>query len=88
MCVCVGAQFVLLVPQEQALSAVNPRLFTIATLTGHVGRCYGDAYSAILDNGPARKALIHRRLFDQGTACAFVNTSMYASSQALVLQAS
>lgn len=40
--------------KEQALSAVNPQLFTIATLTGHVIRAYGENYSAILDNGPAR----------------------------------
>ena len=52
--------------KERALTAVNPRLFTIATLTGHVGRCYGDGYSAIMDNGPARKAGIHRRLSENG----------------------
>lgn len=40
--------------KEQALTAVNPQLFTIATLTGHVIRAYGENYSAILDNGPAR----------------------------------
>ncbi|XP_062613205.1 putative aminopeptidase W07G4.4 [Saccostrea cucullata] len=40
--------------KEQARSAVNPQLFTIATLTGHVIRAYGPDYSAILDNGPAR----------------------------------
>ncbi|XP_048744457.2 putative aminopeptidase W07G4.4 [Ostrea edulis] len=41
--------------KEQALNAVNPQLFTIATLTGHVIRAYGPNYTAILDNGPARK---------------------------------
>ncbi len=39
--------------KEEALSAPMPRLFTVATLTGHVVRCYGPAYSGILDNGPA-----------------------------------
>ncbi|KAK3094658.1 hypothetical protein FSP39_004605 [Pinctada imbricata] len=41
--------------KEKALSAVNPQLFTIATLTGHAIRAYGPDYSIIMDNGPARK---------------------------------
>ena len=70
--------------KEQALSSINPRLFTIATLTGHVchfvtllcfflsvhgqqaHRAYGDGYSIVMDNGPAHKASIHCRLFDNG----------------------
>lgn len=31
--------------KESALNAVNPQLFTIATLTGHVIRAYGSEYS-------------------------------------------
>jgi len=37
----------------RALSAVNPRLMTIATLTGHASRAVGN-YSITLDNGPAK----------------------------------
>jgi len=37
----------------RALSSVNPRLMTIATLTGHASRAVG-YYSIILDNGPAK----------------------------------
>ncbi|CAF1339686.1 unnamed protein product [Didymodactylos carnosus] len=33
----------------------NPYLFTIATLTGHIVRAYGPNYTAILDNGPAKR---------------------------------
>ncbi|KAM7538043.1 hypothetical protein Aperf_G00000066338 [Anoplocephala perfoliata] len=46
--------------KEQALEAVNPYLFTIATLTGHVTRAY-KCYTAVMDNGPARK---HRVAFE------------------------
>ncbi len=31
--------------KEEALAAVNPHLFTIATLTGHVIRAYGPDYT-------------------------------------------
>ncbi|CAH0555793.1 unnamed protein product [Brassicogethes aeneus] len=41
--------------KEAALDAVNPHLFTVATLTGHAVRTVGDGYSIIIDNGPARK---------------------------------
>ncbi|KAL5111559.1 putative aminopeptidase [Taenia crassiceps] len=40
--------------KEEALNAVNPFLFTVATLTGHVIRAY-KFYTAVMDNGPARK---------------------------------
>lgn len=36
----------------QAVHSPRPRLFSMATLTGHVGRAYG-TYTASLDNGPA-----------------------------------
>ncbi|KAL3864655.1 hypothetical protein ACJMK2_006319 [Sinanodonta woodiana] len=41
--------------KEMALEAVNPQLFTIATLTGHAVRAVGEDYTVILDNGPARQ---------------------------------
>jgi leucyl aminopeptidase len=43
--------------REYALKnkSINPHLFTVATLTGHVGRTYGP-YSATIDNGPATQA--------------------------------
>lgn len=31
--------------KEAALNAVNPHLYTIATLTGHAARTVGDGYS-------------------------------------------
>ena len=34
--------------KELALKEVNPHLFTIATLTGHVIRAYGPNYTVIL----------------------------------------
>ncbi|CAF0934719.1 unnamed protein product [Rotaria sp. Silwood1] len=40
--------------KELALKEINPQLFTMATLTGHVVRSYGDNYTAVMDNGPAR----------------------------------
>ena len=39
--------------KEMAVNEKNPFLFTVATLTGHVSRCYGTAYTAIMSNGPA-----------------------------------
>ncbi|RTG82933.1 leucyl aminopeptidase, partial [Schistosoma bovis] len=38
-----------------ALKVSNPRLLTIATLTGHVGLCYGLGYTGIVCNGPAKE---------------------------------
>ncbi|UJR21470.1 hypothetical protein I4U23_024555 [Adineta vaga] len=40
--------------KELAAKEVNPHLFTMATLTGHVIRAYGTNYTAAVDNGPAR----------------------------------
>lgn len=40
--------------KEIALKETNPLLFTIATLTGHVIRAYGDAYTGVLGNGPSK----------------------------------
>ena len=52
--------------KENALKEVNPQLYTIATLTGHVIRAYGPDYTAVMNNGPARKAKIDQALFDAG----------------------
>ncbi|CAF1065602.1 unnamed protein product [Adineta ricciae] len=48
--------------KELAVKEVNPHLFTMATLTGHVIRAYGSNYTAALDNGPARSAEISQKL--------------------------
>ncbi|CAH1966056.1 unnamed protein product [Acanthoscelides obtectus] len=42
--------------KEDALKAVNPHLFTIATLTGHAYLTVGDGYAIVMDNGPAKKS--------------------------------
>lgn len=52
--------------KENALKEINPQLFTVATLTGHVIRAYGPDYTAVMNNGPARKAKIDQALFDAG----------------------
>ncbi|KAL1919642.1 uncharacterized protein VTP21DRAFT_1573 [Calcarisporiella thermophila] len=53
--------------KETALKG-NPstsKLFTVATLTGHAIRAYGP-YAAVLENGPARKCGVAKRLFEAG----------------------
>lgn len=52
--------------KDLALNETNPELFTIATLTGHVLRCYGTNYTAIMSNGPARSKLIDSELQQSG----------------------
>jgi leucyl aminopeptidase len=52
--------------KEKAVHEVNPKLFTIATLTGHVIRAFGDCYTGIIDNGPAKKAGVSQSLQDAG----------------------
>ncbi|XP_068896981.1 putative aminopeptidase W07G4.4 [Tenebrio molitor] len=42
--------------KEAAVEAVNPHLFTVATLTGHAYLAVGEGYSIVMDNGPAYKA--------------------------------
>jgi len=54
--------------REKALNEVNPHLMTIATLTGHAVVAMGN-YTAIIDNGPARKVGFSRAIFDTGEAC-------------------
>ncbi|BHF85458.1 metalloexopeptidase activity [Sparganum proliferum] len=51
--------------KEQAVSSKNPFLFTIATLTGHVIRAY-KFYTALMDNGPARKLSVSQKLQKAG----------------------
>ncbi|XP_017770642.1 PREDICTED: putative aminopeptidase W07G4.4 [Nicrophorus vespilloides] len=54
--------------KELALSAVNPHLFTVATLTGHAHLAVGEGYSIVMDNGPAKKAGTSKRLVTAGDA--------------------
>jgi leucyl aminopeptidase len=51
--------------RAQAARAENPRLFSVATLTGHAGRAVGP-YSIAMDNGPARALGIAGSLEDLG----------------------
>lgn len=51
---------------QVASGSANCRLFTVATLTGHVIRAYG-MYPACMDNGPARKLGVSQRLASIGT---------------------
>jgi len=46
----------------QALNEVNPHLYTIATLTGHAVLAMGEAYSIVMDNGPARTVKFAQRM--------------------------
>ena len=52
--------------QEAALTAVNPHVFTMATLTGHAVRAYGAGYFAAMDNGPARAHTCAQRIAQRG----------------------
>jgi len=49
----------------EAVNAVNPRLISMATLTGHAVRSYG-FYTATLDNGPAKKQKLSKKLQNEG----------------------
>ena len=51
--------------REDALHATSPRLFTVATLTGHANRAVGP-YNIALDNGPARAAGVADALSAKG----------------------
>lgn len=52
--------------KEKALHEVNPKIFTIATLTGHVIRAYSDQYTAVMGNGPSCEASIPSSLQKTG----------------------
>lgn len=56
--------------KERALNETNPFLFTIATLTGHVIRAYGEDYTAIVCNGPSRAQNVDKQFFSVGEAIA------------------
>ena len=52
--------------KELASGCPNPRLFTVATLTGHAVLAVGEGYSIVQDNGPAREDGNARKLQDSG----------------------
>ena len=51
--------------REKALKEKNPHLMTIATLTGHAAIAMGP-YTAVMDNGTARKEQFAQKLFSIG----------------------
>lgn len=51
--------------KQSQLSGIQSRLFTVATLTGHVIRAYGP-YPACLDNGPASTMITSKTLCHAG----------------------
>jgi leucyl aminopeptidase len=53
--------------RERALAETNPKLFTVATLTGHAAIAVGP-YSIALDNFPARQAGVASALEAAGDA--------------------
>jgi len=48
--------------KEMAVSAVNPHLMTIATLTGHAIIAMGPKYTIAMENGPAKRKAMARNL--------------------------
>ncbi|CAF0982637.1 unnamed protein product, partial [Brachionus calyciflorus] len=52
--------------KDLALTEKNPHIFTIATLTGHVVRSYGENYTGIMSNGPARNQEVDVKLQKSG----------------------
>ena len=50
---------------QDAQTAVNPTLFTVATLTGHAARAVGP-YTALVANGAAQSRQLSRQLADVG----------------------
>ena len=55
--------------REDAVVAVNPELFSVATLTGHAAMAFGP-YTALVENKSARNMGIAKQLFAQGELCA------------------
>ena len=55
--------------REDAITAINPQLFSVATLTGHAAMAFGP-YTALVENKPARDMGIAKQLFVQGELCA------------------
>jgi len=52
--------------KEMALNDKNPRLFTLATLTGHVIRAFGPNYTGVMCNGKGRELNIPQSLILAG----------------------
>ncbi|XP_029658475.1 putative aminopeptidase W07G4.4 isoform X1 [Octopus sinensis] len=52
--------------KEQAKGVKNAHIFTIATLTGHAVLAMGPDYTAVMDNGPAKKKKMSQTLQDVG----------------------
>jgi leucyl aminopeptidase len=50
---------------RDAQSAVNPVLFTVATLTGHAARAVGP-YTALVENGAAKQLGLSNKIADAG----------------------
>lgn len=55
--------------REDAVNAINPELFSVATLTGHAAVAFGP-YTALVENKPARDQCIAQKLFAHGELCA------------------
>lgn len=53
--------------RKAALDAVDPHLFSLATLTSHAHRAVG-AYSIAIENGPARRRQVAAQLAETGEA--------------------
>ena len=51
--------------KELSVNEINPHLFTVATLTGHVCMALGD-YAAVLSNGPARLLKTDQKIYAAG----------------------
>lgn len=52
--------------KDQARTEVNPHIYTIATLTGHVIKAFGEGYAAVMDNYVAREQNHGKRLQESG----------------------
>ena len=70
--------------REKALKEVNPHLMTIATLTGHAAVAMGP-YTAVMDNGAARKEQFAQKLFMTGEQCGDPFEGMPISTSMLYL---
>lgn len=74
---------VLCAMKEKALNEVNPQIFTIATLTGHVIRCYGENYTSVIDNGPAWQANVSKQISEAADLCGEPAEVRYAHDRGL-----
>lgn len=51
--------------RESAANAINPEVYSFATLTGHAAIAHGP-YTALLENGPAKAAGLAQKIADKG----------------------